>query len=993
MTSLQERKIKQTGCDVRFDNLTRQLYATDASIYQIEPVGAAFPKNAQQASAVVRAAADADVSITPRGAGTSLVGNAIGEGLIVEFSRYNRQITDLHFEKRSVRVGAGVVLDQLNDFLRPHGFCFGPDVATSARATLGGMIANNSSGARVPVYGTTADHVLSLEIVTADGRIETIGTEHHTLGAERNKIDHLVRAKSAEMAERWPPGLLKRWPGYGIERFLRTPNDLTNILAGSEGTLAAIFSAEVKISPLPREKGLGLIFFASVGEAMQATVELLDLKPAAIEHIDRLLLDQTRGQLHFQAARDLLELHAKPCESILIVEFYDDVAERLSILQSRKIGLRTKILTDSAQMNLVWSVRKSGLSLLTGCIGPAKPVAFIEDAAVRPAQLPEYVRGLQSIMKPLGLEASYYGHAASGLLHVRPVLDLHSATDLKKFRQVADQTSALVRQFKGSLSAEHGVGIARTEYMREQLGDDLLEVMRAIKNTFDPKNIFNPGKIFEVGSARCADRTPRRGVPTKIDNHLRENFTRPLELPFQPVLAFAFKDRSFIGNLEQCNGCGGCLKQTGIMCPTFMATGEEVMSTRGRANIIRAALELRVNGHDPLKSEELHAALSNCLSCKGCTPECPSNVNLALLKAELMYARWRRDGLPLRERIFSNVDLLGRIGCALPQFANAIVDLKPLRAVMEKTLGLSAKRSLPHYANERFDRWFARHCRASVADATVARVGDPGRASAINDRGYRGDHRTRLQRRGAVILWDDTFVRYHEPHIGIAAAKVLEALGFEVSLARNRRCCGRPAFSQGNLEDAAKAGKHNIDLLNSLGSQQSTLDSQLPGAPILFLEPSCWSMFVEDYRELKIENAENVAKRCFLFEKFVDDLLANEPGAGQFKHLEANVAIHPHCHAKSIMNPAFMKRLAERLPGRKATVLDTACCGMAGAFGALAEKYDLSVQVGQRLINKIDNQPPGTEIIASGTSCRHQISDLTNTRPRHMAELLADAIT
>ena len=993
MTSLQERKIKQTGCDVRFDNLTRQLYATDASIYQIEPVGAAFPKNAQQASAVVRAAADADVSITPRGAGTSLVGNAIGEGLIVEFSRYNRPITDLDFEKRSVRVGSGVVLDQLNDFLRPHGFCFGPDVATSARATLGGMIANNSSGARVPVYGTTADHVLSLEIVTADGRIETIGTEHHTLGAERNKIDHLVRAKSAEMAERWPPGLLKRWPGYGIERFLRTPNDLTNILAGSEGTLAAIFSAEVKISPLPREKGLGLIFFASVGEAMQATVELLDLKPAAIEHIDRLLLDQTRGQLHFQAARDLLELHAKPCESILIVEFYDDVAERLSILQSRKIGLRTKILTDSAQMNLVWSVRKSGLSLLTGCIGPAKPVAFIEDAAVRPAQLPEYVRGLQSIMKPLGLEASYYGHAASGLLHVRPVLDLHSATDLKKFRQVADQTSALVRQFKGSLSAEHGVGIARTEYMREQLGDDLLEVMRAIKNTFDPKNIFNPGKIFEVGSARCADRTPRRGVPTKIDNHLRENFTRPLELPFQPVLAFAFKDRSFIGNLEQCNGCGGCLKQTGIMCPTFMATGEEVMSTRGRANIIRAALELRVNGHDPLKSEELHAALSNCLSCKGCTPECPSNVNLALLKAELMYARWRRDGLPLRERIFSNVDLLGRIGCALPQFANAIVDLKPLRAVMEKTLGLSAKRSLPHYANERFDRWFARHCRASVADATVARVGDPGRASAINDRGYRGDHRTRLQRRGAVILWDDTFVRYHEPHIGIAAAKVLEALGFEVSLARNRRCCGRPAFSQGNLEDAAKAGKHNIDLLNSLGSQQSTLDSQLPGAPILFLEPSCWSMFVEDYRELKIENAENVAKRCFLFEKFVDDLLANEPGAGQFKHLEANVAIHPHCHAKSIMNPAFMKRLAERLPGRKATVLDTACCGMAGAFGALAEKYDLSVQVGQRLINKIDNQPPGTEIIASGTSCRHQISDLTNTRPRHMAELLADAIT
>ena len=965
MTSAQERKIKQTGCDARFDNLTRQLYATDASIYQIEPVGVAFPKSAEQASLVIRAAADAGLSVTPRGAGTSLVGNAIGEGLIVDFSRYNRQITDLDLEKRSVRVGAGVVLDQLNDSLKPHGFCFGPDVATSSRATLGGMIANNSSGARCPIYGTTADHVISLEIVMADGRVEKIGARHKSLDAERATIEDIIRAARAEMEERWPPGLIKRWPGYGIERFLRKPNDLTNILAGSEGTLAAIFSAELKISPLPREKGLALIFFASVGEAMQATVELLDLKPAAIEHIDRPLLDQTKGQLHFQAARDLLELDSKPCESILIVEFYDDVVERLSVLESRKLGLRKRILIDAAEMNLVWSVRKSGLSLLTGCVGPAKPVAFIEDAAVRPAQLPEYVRGLQSIMKPLGLEASYYGHAASGLLHVRPVLDLHSAADLKKFRQVADETSALVRQFKGSLSAEHGVGIARTEYMRDQLGVALLGVLREIKRMFDPKNIFNPGKIFDDGRH-------------KIDNHLRENFTRPLELPYQPMLAFAFKDRSFIGNLEQCNGCGGCLKHADIMCPTFMATGQEVMSTRGRANIIRAALELRVNGHDPLKSEELDAALSNCLSCKGCTPECPSNVNLALLKAEMLYARWRRDGLPLRERIFSSVDLLGRIGCAMPALANPLLDFRPLRAFMESALGISAKRSLPHYARERFDKWFAKHA--------VAGVGDPGSPAAITDRGYNGAHRAPLQKkRGPVILWDDTFVRYHEPHIGMAAVKVLETLGFEVALVKNRRCCGRPAFSVGNLNAAAKLGKRNI-------SQLSTLNSQLSSAPILFLEPSCWSMFVEDYRELKIQNADNVAQRCFLFEGFVEDLLAREPDALRFSERAETIAIHPHCHAKSIMDPTFMKKLAERLPGRKATVLDTACCGMAGAFGALAEKYDLSVQVAQRLLDNIDNQPPATEVIASGTSCRHQIGDLTNIRPKHMAELLAEAI-
>jgi FAD/FMN-containing dehydrogenase/Fe-S oxidoreductase len=973
MTSVQERKIRQTGCDARFDNLTRQLYATDASIYQIQPVGVAFPKSAEQAGLVIHAAADAGLSVTPRGAGTSLVGNAIGEGLIVDFSRHNRQIVDLDLEKRSVRVGAGVVLDQLNEFLRSHGFCFGPDVATSSRATLGGMIANNSSGARCPIYGTTADHVMSLEIVMADGRIERIGPTNESLQSERAKIEGLVRAASTEMAERWPPGLIKRWPGYGIERFLRTPNDLTSILAGSEGTLAAIFSAELKISLLPREKGLGLIFFASVGEAMQVTVELLDLRPAAIEHIDRPLLDQTQGQLHFQPARDLLELDSKPCEAILIVEFYDDVAERLAVLQSRNIGLRTKILVDPAQMNLVWSVRKSGLSLLTGCVGPAKPVAFIEDAAVRPAQLPEYVRGLQSIMEPLGLEASYYGHAASGLLHVRPVLDMHDPADLKKFRQVADETSALVRQFKGSLSAEHGVGIARTEYMRDQLGDELLAVLRDIKRTFDPKNIFNPGKIFDDGRHR-------------IDSHLRDNFTRPLELPFQPVLAFAFKDRSFIGNLEQCNGCGGCLKHSDIMCPTFMATGEEVMSTRGRANIIRAALELRANGDDPLKSDELDAALSNCLSCKGCTPECPSNVNLALLKAEMLYARWRRDGLPLRERIFSNVDLMGRIGCAMPWLANPLFNFKPVRALMEMTLGISAKRSLPHYARERFDRWFAEHA--------VAGGGDPGRqqgfatcaGAAVNASGYS---------RGHVILWDDTFVRYYEPHIGIAAVKVLEALGFEVSLVKNRRCCGRPAFSVGNLDTAAKLGQHNISQLSSLPASPgygAASNSQLTAAPILFLEPSCWSMFVEDYRELKIQNAESVASRCFLFEKFVDDLLEGEADALQFTNGSMNVAIHPHCHAKSILNPGFMKRLAERLPGRRATVLDTACCGMAGSFGARAEKYEVSVQVGERLIDNLDAQPPGTQIVASGTSCRHQIADLTNAHPKHMAELLAEAI-
>jgi FAD/FMN-containing dehydrogenase/Fe-S oxidoreductase len=940
MTSSQSSTLAAAECEIAFDDLTRQLYATDASLYQLRPAAVAFPRSSAQASSIIMAAADAGVPVTPRGAGSGLSGGAIGDGLIVEFSRYNRQITELNLEARTVRTGAGVVLDQLNAFLQPHGFCFGPDVATSSRATIGGMIANDSSGARVPVYGTTADHVVSQELVMADGSIHQIGPAHDTLRSQRELLATLIATHAGEIDDWMPTGLQKRWSGYALARWLRDPGNLNNMLCGSEGTLAAIFSAELKIVPLPREKGLGLVFFASVAEAMQATVELLAFKPSAIEHIDRPLFDQTKGQLNFEAARQLLELDTKPCESILIVEFYDDVAERLALLSAKNLGLRTTICTNPAEMNLVWSLRKAGLSLLTGRKGAAKPVAFIEDAAVRPAQLPAYVAGLNSIMQPLGLEVCYYGHAATGLLHVRPVLNLHSASDLKKYRFVADQVSALVRQFKGSLAAEHGVGMARTEYMAEQVGEGLLGVMRQIKMAFDPKNLFNPGKIFSDGRF-------------KIDNHLRVECEERLQLPFEPVLAFAFKDESFIGNLEQCNGCGGCRKDAPTMCPTFLVTGEEYMSTRGRANAIRAALELRFED-DPLRSEELDAALSNCLSCKACTVECPSNVNLALLKAELMHARHRRDGLPLRERMLSAVDLLGRLGCMMPAVANAMLDSPFIRNLMRKMLGLTDRRPLPHYARQRFDRWFHRRTPSS----------------------------SRLNPRGEVILWDDTFVRYHEPHIGIAAVKVLEALGFSVALLEGRKCCGRPAFSQGNLEAAAEMGRHNLDLLR----QSNT------ATPILFLEPSCYSMFVEDYRELKLPNTETIARRCFLFEQFVDDLLEREPDALEFEARNGQVAIHAHCHAKSLVQTGFMARLAGRLPGRRATLLDTGCCGMAGAFGALESKYDLSLKVAAPLVQQVMAQAAGTVIVASGTSCRHQLEHLTPVHPKHMAELLADAI-
>jgi FAD/FMN-containing dehydrogenase/Fe-S oxidoreductase len=929
--------LNATGGEVSFDNRTRQLYATDASPYQIVPAAVAFPKSPKQASAFIQAALSTGLPVTPRGAGTGLSGGAVGDGLIMDFARHNHAIWDFDKENFTVRVGAGVVLDQLNHFLRAEGFCFGPDVATSSRATLGGMIANDSSGAHVAVYGTTGQNVNELELILCDGKITRVGPHLESLHHQRQTVDDLVALNSLQIAERFPPGLLKRWPGYGLAHAMERPGNLIPILCGSEGTLAGIFSAELKVVPLPAERGLGLFFFASVTEAVQAAAELADLQPAAVEHVDRPLFDQTRGQREFQAVRDLLELDAQPCEAILIVEFFEGAKDKLVQLSRRKLGLRQLILKNAREQSLVWAMRKAGLSLLTSRKGDAKPACFVEDAAVPPQDLPAFVAALEKLFAQIGVEASFYGHAAAGLLHVRPILDLHSADDLKKFRHIADEVAALVAQFKGSLAAEHGVGIARSEFLRQQIGPELYQVMREIKASFDPNNLFNPGKI--IGDGRY-----------KIDTNLRQGADRRIILPFAPRLSFAARDESFVANLEQCNGCGGCLKQTPTMCPTFVATGDEGMSTRGRANLIRAALELRGSDSDPLRAEELEYALTNCLGCRACTNECPSNVNMALLKAELQYARTMQDGLTWQQRFISSMDFLGRVGTTFSWLTNFIFSSSSMRHVFGKIFGITGERPTPEFARERFDRWFQKR-----------------------------EHDTTGQR-GRIVLWDDTFVRYHEPHIGIAAVKVLEAAGFYVTLPQKRKCCGRPAFSVGNLDEAEKLGVHNLALLAN------------DDAPIIFIEPSCLSMFVEDYCALKLPGAEEVAVRCFLFVDFIENLLRQEPDALKFDHEFGRVAIHLHCHTKALTGGKSAAQLAARLPNRTVATLDTGCCGMAGSFGMMASKYELSLKIAEPLLQQIKQQPFGTTVVVSGTSCRHQVQHLATVRTKHMAEVLAEAL-
>jgi len=938
LTELQGRALRAAGCEVRTDRLTRCLYAVDASIYRVEPEAVAFPRSAVEAARLLAAAADNGIEITPRGAGTGLTGGALGNGLVVEFARHNRRISDLDTERGTVRVGAGVVLDQLNAELAPHGLWFGPDVATSSRATLGGMIANNSSGAHAPVYGTTADHVAALEIVMADGAVAVVGNGGDELPEIARAVDGIVAEHADIISERSPEGLVKRWPGYGLDRALRAPGDLTQLVAGSEGTLAGIASAILRVVPRPRSCSLGVLFFASVEEALEATVELEDLGAAAIEHLDRAAFDQTVGQRAFAEARDLLRLDDEPCDALLLVEFFDDEdGARLAELGRRPLGLRRLLTSDFAEQELVWSVRRAGLSLLTSRKGPAKPVGFVEDVCVRPERLPEYVAGFKEILQPLDLEASFYGHAASGELHVRPVLDLHRSEDLAKLRQVADEVSDLCRQFKGSLAAEHGVGMARTEFLEAHLGAELMEVSRQLKELFDPRGVMNPGKI--VGDGRY-----------RVDRDLRLGDGSVLDLPFDETFVWAGRDDGFVDNLEQCNGCGGCRQDTPTMCPTYTATGDEALSTRGRANIIRAALEGRFAGASPVAAGELEEVLDTCLACKACVTECPSNVDMTLLKAELRHARQLENGIPLRDRVIAAADLFGRLGTAFPRVANALLRWRGARRLAERTLGLDAGAPIPPFCNQRFDRWFDR------------------RKVAVSPE------------RGRVILWDDTWVRYHEPGVGRAAVTVLEAAGFEVVLAERRVCCGRPAASRGLLDKVRRAAEHNVRLLAP--SRE----------PIVFLEPSCWSMFRDEYRQLGIPGAGEVAERCILFEDFVAELLVADPEAIPFVGRVGGVAVHGHCHAKALADARKVIELINRLPGASARWLDTGCCGMAGAFGMLKAHRELSHQVAIPLVEAIDALPRETTLVASGTSCRHQIADLTDARPVHIAELLASCL-
>lgn len=933
-------KIARTNpsLDIRTDRLSRWLYATDASIYELIPAGVAFPKNTDEVQQLVVLCANEGIPLIPRGAGSGLGGGAIGEGLIIDLSRYMRNISKVNKEEQSIWVDAGTVLDNLNEFVKPVGLMFGPDVATSSRATIGGMIANNSSGAFVHHYGVTIDHVQAIEIITSTGERQIFDKDTPETWKKLETIADLVKPHISEIETLFHDGIKKRWPGYALDRYCKNLPCPVPLFGGSEGTLGIITRAKLNLVPIPGQRTLIVFMFNTMEGAMNAIIPLMNFQPASIEHIDDILFNQTRGQRNFEPVRQLLGLDSEQYKSLLFVEFFDPPQDIINEVLNLKLGQNSLYCKDVQQRNMLWEFRKAGLSLLTGMKGSAKPATGVEDTAVRPEDLHLYVQELSEVMNRYEVQASFYGHASAGLLHVRPVLDLHEPADIKKFRKLAEDVFALVRKYRGTFTGEHGVGMAHSEFMKEQIGENLFQLMAQIKHTLDPQCLMNPGKITDLSRFR-------------FDENLR---WRKLTLPFEPCLAFSAKDDSFIGNLEQCNGCGACRKETPTMCPTYIARGEEILSTRGRANIIRHVIEESAHNPNILHSSELEQALKYCLACRACTVECPSNVNMSLLKAELLHALDTKYLPRLTRFLLSNIDTFGKIASLTPSLANFSLKNKWLRNILERFSGIIAERPLPLYAREPFHRWFYKT--------------------------YNG-WKTSNGTRGTIILWDDCFTRYHEPDIGKDAVKVLTSAGFRVEILPDRSCCGRPSFSVGNLENTRKKGEQNLSILKDRKE------------PILFLEPSCFTMFYEDYKELKLESAEMVAENSMLLEEFLVNLLDSDSSALSFSHNKSmQIAIHTHCHTKATRGSAPMKEVLSHIPNAQVQILPSACCGMAGAYGITKDTYELSMDVGKHLKELIEKLPNSIKVIASGTSCRQQISYITNRKAEHFIQVLAQTI-
>ena len=956
--------------EVRFDAVTRALYSTDASVYQIEPTGVVIVRSRADVVRTIDIARRHGVSITARGGGTSQAGQAIGAGLQLDTAKYFNRVLELNVAERWARVQPGIVLDELNAHLLPHRLKFAPDISTASRATVGGMISNNSSGARSVLYGKTIDHVLDLHVALGDGaivhmrpltpdRLDTVCAADTLEGRCYRTLRRLGGEHAAEVDRRYPK-ILRRVGGYNLDAFTdpARPFTLANVVVGSEGTLGVVVEARVKLVPLPAATAVLTLEFDDLLDALGATPALLEHRPAAVEVMDRFILDHARENPALDAVRRAV-LQGDSPGALLCVELYaDDAAELPGRLQAierdlmtRGIEARTSRALDAAAQARIWQLRQASLGLSMAMKGDAKSLSFVEDTAVAPERLRDYIARFLEIVKRHGSTTGVYAHASVGCLHVRPVVNLKTAAGVHQFEAIANDIAELVLEFGSALSGEHGDGLVRGPFIERMFGAELYAAFRTIKQTFDPAGLFNPGKIVDA-------------PPLTANLRYGADYRTP-----DPRTFFDYDEHGGLGRaVEMCSGVGACRKTlAGTMCPSYMATRDEACSTRGRANALRLAMTGRL-GESGLGDDGVFDTLDLCLECRACKAECPVGVDMARFKSEFLADYYARHGTPLRARMLGRIHELSAWASPVARLLNPVLASRWLRAANEHLLGLDRRRSLPAWATRTLTaQWRQR----PPTDAPPS-----------------------------VVLFNDTFTNYYHPDIGMAAAALCDRAGVGVTLGPPV-CCARPLISQGLLSHARRRAADTVRQLHPLVAA---------GTPIVVLEPSCLSALRDDLPALLRGTAQRddlpallrgtaqrqahaVADACLLFEEWLQGALETGPATLAFRAGPRRLLLHGHCHQQSLGLVAPARALLERIPGVEVVDLDAGCCGMAGSFGYAREHFDISRRIGERrLLPAARALAPDEILVASGVSCRQQVRDLAGVNPRHPAELLASLL-
>ncbi len=966
---LARRLKRETQAEVLFDAYSRGRYSTDASIYQIEPVGVVIPKTDSDAQIALQIAREEGVAVLPRGGGTSQCGQTVGAALIIDDSKHLNQILSFDRDAATVAVQPGVVLDQLNTWLKPHGLWYPVDVSTSAQATLGGMAGNNSCGSRSIRYGNMVHNVRAIDAVLADGAEFNFGHVPADLAgfaAPQGYIDlvkkiRAIAAREAEEIEHRFPKVLRRVGGYNLDTVNGDGHNMSHLLVGSEGTLAYSKRLHLNLSPLPKHKTLGICHFPTFYRAMEAPQHIVKLKPVAVELVDRTMIGLARSNPAFRSTVDRC-VQGDP-DAILLVEFAgDDKDEQLAKLKQLvelmgELGLPGSVveISDPALQRDFWEVRKAGLNIMMSMKGDGKPVSFIEDCAVPLEHLAEYTDRLTRVFEKHGTRGTWYAHASVGCLHVRPILNMRE-DGARKMRAIAEEAAAMVREYKGAYSGEHGDGLVRSEWIAPMFGPRITHAFEEVKDIFDPRGMMNPGKI--VRPSRMDDRTLFRFKPGYAVQKLQT------VLDWSEWEAGAeHRGDGFAKAIEMCNNNGHCRKfDAGTMCPSFRVTGEEQHLTRGRANTLRLALSGQLpHAHgDAFVADEMFATMDLCVSCKGCKRECPTGVDMAKMKVEFLHHYRKRHGLRLRDRLIAYLPRYAPWAARFAWLANLRDAVPGLAFLSEKLLGLSARRSLPQWQGDTF---------ATRPGATVG-------GGAVN---------------GEVVLLVDTFNNYFEPDNARAALAVLRAAGYIVHLPRalddgRPLCCGRTFLAAGLVDEA------RVEAQRMLTALQPFIER---GVPIVGLEPACLLGLRDEFLSmLPGKESAALALHALLFEEFI----ARESDAGRLKlKLKAlpqtQALLHGHCHQKAFdVMPAVHKTL-KLVPGLAVETIESSCCGMAGSFGLESAHYDISMKMAEaNLLPKVRAAPADTLIVADGTSCRHQIRDGAQRAAVHVARVLQQAL-